>query len=280
LIASRSNFFLNRAVTATIQQMIPQKDHIAGGYILLPRKLLSSGIMQGPPLGVKLFIWILMKAYFKDGKGLVRGQFLTTIGEMRNAMTHRIGYRAVIPTVDKIRGAYEALARASMITTTKTLNGMVVTVLNYSKDQNPENYETHNEHHDKNLTEPGVTPQPCIIRRIKKGEVNPETILSLKERYFDQGLIDQALQAISSTRKSGKVSDSILVNQLRKWSRYPAAQVEAGIRIYLEKDYPGQGKGENYLLGIIRNQSPSQTIKSLEGTTSPKGINLNEIYTN
>ena len=29
--------------------------------------------------------------------------------------------------------------------------------------------------------------------------------------------------------------------------------MEAGIRAYLEKDYAGQGKKEDYLLGIIRN---------------------------
>jgi hypothetical protein len=260
--------------------MTTKKDSIPGGYILVARKLLSNSIMKGPPMYIKLFIWMLLRAFFKGGKGLDRGQFLTSISELRNAMAYRIGYRTVKPSVDQIRSAYEAFTKASMITTKKTSNGMIVTILNYDKYQNPENYEAHYEHHTENLTEPGVTPHPYIKRRVKEGEVEPETILSLKKRYSDQRLIDQALKAISSTRKSGKVSASILVNQLQKWSRYPAAQVEAGIRIYLEKDYPGQGKGENYLLGIIRNQSPSKTIKSIEGTTSPKGIDLNEIYAN
>jgi len=76
---------------------------------------------------------------------------------------------------------------------------------------------------------------------------------SLKNRYPNQNLIDQVFQAIASTRKYGKVSDNILHNQLERWAKCPVEIVEAGIRIYLDKDYAGQGKRENYLLGIINS---------------------------
>jgi len=42
-------------------------------------------------------------------------------------------------------------------------------------------------------------------------------------------------------------------------------QVEAGIRVYLEKDYASQGKDEKYLLGIIRNQKAEE--QGQESTT-------------
>lgn len=80
---------------------------------------------------------------------------------------------------------------------------------------------------------------------------------SLKNKY-DSILVDNVFRAIASTRKNGKVADSVLFAQLRKWERYPVEQVEAGIQIYLEKDYAGQGKREEYLLGIIRNQKPNE----------------------
>ena len=86
-------------------------------------------------------------------------------------------------------------------------------------------------------------------------EITPEVFSSLRKRYDDQELIDRAFDAIRSTRKSGKVADSVLVAQLRKWDRYPVGQVEAGIKIYLDKDYASQGKREDYLYGIIRNQT-------------------------
>ena len=53
------------------------------------------------------------------------------------------------------------------------------------------------------------------------------------------------------------MADSVLLAQLRKWVQYPPEQVEAGIRTYLEKDCAGNGKGEAYLLGIIRNHTPA-----------------------
>ena len=101
-------------------------------------------------------------------------------------------------------------------------------------------------------------PQTGHKRYQNKNEKNtPEKIqgvvFDLKERYPDPALIDQAIQAIASTRKSNRVSDSIIIAQLEKWSRYPVQQVEAGIRTYLQKGYAGQGMREEYLLGIIRN---------------------------
>jgi len=99
-----------------------------------------------------------------------------------------------------------------------------------------------------------------------KKEITPETFSSLREKYSDQELINQCFEAIRSTRKTGKVADSILVAQLRKWERYPVEQVEAGIRAYLDKDYAAQGKREEYLWGIIRNQTKG-TIEQKEQKT-------------
>lgn len=64
--------------------------------------------------------------------------------------------------------------------------------------------------------------------------------------------MEQAFSAIASTRKSHKVADSVLAAQLRRWAKLPTAQVEAGIRKYLDKGYADEGKGEDYLWGIIR----------------------------
>jgi hypothetical protein len=222
---------------------------------------------------------MLLKAQFKESKGLTRGQFLVTISGMREAMTYRIGYRAVKPSIDQIRSAYEAFAKAGMITTMKTTRGMIVTILNYNKYQSPENYENHIETHDESSANPGIGPH-LYNRKKDKEVINPETVLSLRERYSDQSLIDRAFQAIGSTRKSGKVSDSIIIAQLRKWERYSAAQVEAAIRVYLEKGYADQGKRENYLCGIIRNQPPSQSGNCLQASIRQKEIDLDQLYAN
>jgi hypothetical protein len=244
-------------------------DYVPGGFILLSRKLLQGKIMEAPHLWLKLWVWMLLKAQYKQGKGLARGQFLTRILEMREAMTYRIGYRVVKPSVDQIRSAYDAFAKAAMIITTKTTRGIIITILNYNKYQSPENYENHNEAHDESSAKPGIPPH-LYNKKKDKEIINPEIIISMRARYSDQKLIDSVFQAIGSTRKSGKAADSVLVAQLRKWAVHPVGQVEAGIRIYLDKDYPAQGKGEAYLMGIIRNhKAGDQTLCNEQGSGSP-----------
>jgi hypothetical protein len=233
------------------------QEQIQGGYILLARKTLQSGIMEKPPLFLKLWIWMLMQASFKDHGNLKRGQFFTSYQRMRKAMIFKVGYRTVKPTIDEIRSVTKFLTKQLMITTTKTIHGMVITILNYNYYQCFQNYESHNEPHDESHND------PTILRKkgIKKG-ITPD-FFSLRKRYSDQKLINDVFAAIASTRKSNKVADSVLLAQLQKWERYPIEQVESGIRIYLDKAYADQDKGEDYLLGIIRsNQSFRKTQAS------------------
>jgi len=103
---------------------------IEGGYIIVARKMFKSELMDKPPLYFKLWGWMFDRAMWKDGDKLKRGQFVTTIAEMRDAMSYKVGYRKLTPTKDEIRSAYEAFAKATMITTTKTTRGMVISVFN------------------------------------------------------------------------------------------------------------------------------------------------------
>jgi phage replication O-like protein O len=96
-------------------------------------------------------------------------------------------------------------------------------------------------------------------KKLSLGEISDE-ISSLTQRLFPTGrereLFDQVTKAISSTRKTGKVSPSIILAQLKAWEKYPLPQVHGGIQTYLRKEYQREGKGEKYLLGIIRNYQP------------------------
>jgi hypothetical protein len=98
--------------------------------------------------------------------------------------------------------------------------------------------------------------QPSTTNNNDNNDNNtPPNFFELKKRYSDPSLIEKCFAAIATTRKSGKVADSVLLAQLQKWQRYPTKQVETGIKTYLEKDCAGQGKAESYLMGIIRNQN-------------------------
>jgi len=113
--------------------------------MLVAKKIFDSELMKKPPLYSKLFLWMLGQASFKDTKKLKRGEFITTIAEMREAMSHYVGYRKEVPTVKQIRNIYEGLTKGNTIGTTKGTKGLKITILNYEYYQNANNYEGHNE---------------------------------------------------------------------------------------------------------------------------------------
>jgi len=106
----------------------------------------------------------------------------------------------------------------------------------------------------ENDNDPKILP---IIFKNKKDSVDfLSEIHLLKERYQNPELINQVFQSIAGTRKTGKISDSVKLKILQSWERYPTEQVLSGIQTYLSKGYAGQGKGEKYLAGIIKNTRP------------------------
>lgn len=123
-------------------------DQIPGGYILLSRKLLKSGIMEKPPLYLKLWLWMLMQASFKDHGKLKRGQFFTSLERMSAAMTYKIGCCSMKPSKKEIRGVVDFLSKVTAIVKTKVTHGMIITILKYDYYQQIQNYEGHSEGHN------------------------------------------------------------------------------------------------------------------------------------
>jgi uncharacterized protein YneF (UPF0154 family) len=118
-----------------------QDEAIRGGYILLARKMFDSWLMDKPPLWMKLWIWMLGQANWKDRAQLKRGQFITTAEDMREAMSYRVGARIQRPSEKEIRRAYEGLTKGGAVGRAKSTRGMVITVCNYGKYQRFESYE-------------------------------------------------------------------------------------------------------------------------------------------
>lgn len=126
---------------------------IPGGFILKARKTLNNSVLaDGPPLYSKLWDWMLMQAFWKDGDKLKRGQFSTSTREMQEAVSWKVGYRKRLPTRQEIRSSYEAFTNNHMINHTKTTRGMVITICNYDIYQNPANYEQPTEQPDGHTT--------------------------------------------------------------------------------------------------------------------------------
>lgn len=103
----------------------------------------------------------------------------------------------------------------------------------------------------------GATPFDWAIG-VQEGEPSPPSTFDLSKalsRYNDHQLVRDVIAALATTRKSGKIADSVIEAQFAKWQRCPVSQVEEAMRKYLDKDCAGEGKGENYLCGIIRKQN-------------------------
>ena len=175
-------------------------DHIPGGFILLARKTQDNDVLAaGPPLYTKLWVWMLMQAFWKNGDKYLRGQFRTTIGEMREAMSWTIGYRKQHPKICHIRRAYEAFTKSTMITTTKSTRGMVITICNYNKYQNPKSYEEHNEEHNEETTKSETVAHDREEREYKKKEKEQKIMFDLTP---NDGLLEKAKQVIEYLNKA------------------------------------------------------------------------------
>lgn len=133
------------------------------GYILESRTILESEIWSKPPLYFKVWHYLLLRAQYKDYKGLKRGQLITSIAEIREACSYHVGYRKVTPSKTEIWNILEFLRNpregysegdneGNMIRTTKTTRGLLVTICNFNVYQDPNFYEGNNEKTTKRTT--------------------------------------------------------------------------------------------------------------------------------
>jgi hypothetical protein len=131
-------------------------------------------------------------------------------------------------------------------------------------------------------SDPASMPHPCPIdaTRHKKGNkgkkgdpLSSASGLTLEQYLYGlpaegQEILRQTVQSLATTRRSGKVAASVLDALAGKLARHPEAAVLAGCRIYLERDYAGEGKDEAYLLGIVRGEA--KRMNGGSGTEGPR----------
>ncbi|MBU0959516.1 MAG: hypothetical protein KKB31_06225, partial [Nanoarchaeota archaeon] len=106
-------------------------------------------IQNKPPCFRETWIWLLGQANHSKGKSnnriIERGQLIRTISDIQEGLSWYIGYRKMKYSRDQVAKALRYLCEASMIDTTKTTRGMIITICNYDYYQRSENYEAYNE---------------------------------------------------------------------------------------------------------------------------------------
>jgi len=250
----------------------PQPENIIdGGYVKLYRKIFDSRVWANEGL-LKVWLWCLLRANHKDTWVTVKtgrsetevmvkpGQFIfgrKTAGkslkmppstvwkrilkleDMQNLNTERNTHYTIVSIVNW--DSYQGVE-----TKGNTKGDRQVTGKEQASDTDK------NEKNDKNSNIPDSfesgTPHPEGPEEDFKGQ-----ILELKKKYTDPDLIDEIIKAFASTRKTFKISDSIVLAQLQRWEKYSIATVQgAGVK-YLEAGYADQGKNEHYFWAMVRN---------------------------
>jgi len=157
----------------------------------------------------------------------------------------------------------------------------LLTVLNYDKYQNPadvveEDELSHELSHVRATLEPRTEQREEVEEEEEVKEPSPACGLTLAQYLSqqtpeDEEVLRQVVNAIASTRRCGKVADSVLNALARKLDQHPAAAVLSACRIYLEKNYATEGKREQYLLGIVRGEAKRQRGNGREPSSPSVG---------
>jgi len=238
------------------------------GWIRLHRKIMEgSDWLAEPFTRAQAWIDLLLLANHKTGHIRKRGIMIEVergqVGFSEAALAERWQWsRGKVRRFLKDMADREQISRIPAKARQSRFSPKSGKIFKNSVQQNPRlsnlisitNYDYYQESGTTGGTTNGTT-NGTGTKNDKNDKNKTPDLFSLKNMYPNPDLIDQVFRAIASTRKYGKVSDSILHKQIIKWEEYPAEQVEAGIQIYLDKEYAGQGKREEYLMGIIRNQN-------------------------
>lgn len=132
------------------------------GYIKLSRRLLASDIWFKPPLYLKVWIYLLHQAAFKPYNGLARGQLVTSIPQIQEALSYKAGFITKKPSYKEIWQVLEYMRAKQpinsmqeygggkwqgnrqgkwqgetepMILTKRVKDGMLVTIVKYDQYQ-------------------------------------------------------------------------------------------------------------------------------------------------
>lgn len=160
---------------------------IKGGYYIKARKIQESKISKMPPYVREIWDWLLKEANHKDckynGFEVKRGQLFRTYLDIREGLCWYVGWRKMMYHENHTKKAMKALREALMITTTKALGGVLITVVKYDYYQDPKNYERTTE---KPMKELGKTkrknhPLPYNNKNVKnvKNDKNENRIVPI-----------------------------------------------------------------------------------------------------
>lgn len=176
---------------------------INGGYYIKARKIQESKIHRFPPYVREIWDWLLMNANHSDNKynghTIKRGQLFRTYKDIREGLAWYVGYRKEMYNENHTKKGMKSLREADMIATTKELGGVMITILNYDKYQNPKNYEN---------TSDGTNEGTKVKPRSNQGSPDSNKKLKKEKEIFPPSFLD--VQKYCLERKNGIDAQSFI----------------------------------------------------------------------
>lgn len=120
-------------------------DKINGGYYLKARRIQNSAIAHCAPVVREVWDWLIKECNFTEGqdRGIIvkRGQCLRSYNDILEGLHWKVGWRKMRYTYNQCEGAMKRLKKQGRIHTAKHIHGLLITICNYDRYQNSENYE-------------------------------------------------------------------------------------------------------------------------------------------
>jgi len=217
---------------------------IPGGYILKSRKIKDSPVHRMPPYVREIWDYCLREANHHNanyGPHIVeRGQLFRTYKDIREDLCWYVGYRKMMYNENHTKKAMKALREAGMITTSKELGGVLITVLKYDYYQDKKNYERTKEGTTESTTiEPLKNhPIPANNKKNKKKKEEIEKPENITNQTWNDFLVHRKKKKASVTqtvintfieeaKKAGwTLEDALKECMNRGWQGFKAEWVE------------------------------------------------------
>ena len=224
------------------------------GWVSLHRQIQNHWVWEDKPFSKgQAWIDMLMLANHKDNKFLLgnelmhvkRGSFITSV--------RKLGERWEWSN-KKIVSFLKLLQNDKMIAYESNTKRTLVTIEKYDFYQcEGDTEETQREHE-------GDTQRTQMHTNNNDNNDNNDNknislqISNLRARYSDkqQRIIDDYFSILKHTRKSAKVSDSVVINIYTEWEKHQIEKVIYALHVYIHNPQL-HDKKENYCYGIMRN---------------------------
>ncbi|MER2057833.1 MAG: hypothetical protein ABTA16_03350 [Niallia sp.] len=249
---------------------------------MISRNIVESEIWDKPPLYIKVWLYLLTRAQHSDYRKLKRGQLVTSIPEIIEACSWKVGFRTERPSKSQIfqvldwlrkldEAGDESNTSATMITTTKATHGMLVNIENYDFYQTSKNYESNNDsNNEKDTKATREQRQPDNINKNVNNAKNKEN----KEMPIQQAEHFDSWWNLYG-KKEGRAKCEKKFEQLVK--KYSYEIIEQGTKGYLDhrerlrvtgEFVPAQKNPLTFLNGEHFNDEYESKPHSIEPVTS------------